>query len=341
MSSSSASSADRVGIEQPLRFLRNRRRRCGARLDDQVDACRQRGGFGTAVDFLQRGTRLRDELAVADQVGVVAQARELAAQFVARRCVGRRVADVGHQPRQCAAQFGDRVLDRLRLDGNRLRRFAEALRDQRRDDPFAIGTLLLDRVDVEAEPRQRFGEQLEIPPRRPACRDWRKSRSASGTAPAAGRRRRAPECAARRESAGCPSRASQARTARVWSRKNASSTCSMWRRFAWISRITCASSTRSCAFFDISSSTGAAVVDERPARAASRRSSIASTCWPNSGDRLLKFSNALSASSSAVANSIASGSETPSAGMSARRATRRRRQPRQRGMLDLRRLRIG
>ena len=32
----------------------------------------------------------------------------------------------------------------------------------------------------------------------------------------------------------------------------------MWRRLAWISRITCASSTRSCARFDISSSTGAA-----------------------------------------------------------------------------------
>ena len=42
------------------------------------------------------------------------------------------------------------------------------------------------------------------------------------------------------------------------SRKNASSTCSMCRRFVWISRPTCASSTRSCARFDISSSSGAA-----------------------------------------------------------------------------------
>jgi hypothetical protein len=104
---------------------------------------------------------LRDELAVADQVGVIAQARELAAQFVARRCVGRRVLDVGHQPRQCATQFGDRILDRLRLDGNRLRRFAETFRDQRRDDPFAIGALVQYRVDVEPEPRQRFGEQFQ------------------------------------------------------------------------------------------------------------------------------------------------------------------------------------
>ena len=51
----------------------------------------------------------------------------------------------------------------------------------------------------------------------------------------------------------------------------------MWRRFARTSRITCDSSTRSCARRDISSSTGAAVVAEWPARAASRRFSIAST----------------------------------------------------------------
>jgi hypothetical protein len=34
------------------------------------------------------------------------------------------------------------------------RRFAGALREKRRDQPLAIGTLLLDRFDVEAEPRQ-------------------------------------------------------------------------------------------------------------------------------------------------------------------------------------------
>ena len=36
------------------------------------------------------------------------------------------------------------------------------LREQRRDQPFAIGALLLDGLDVEAEARQRFGEQLEV-----------------------------------------------------------------------------------------------------------------------------------------------------------------------------------
>ena len=116
--------AARVGLEQPLRFLRDRRRRGRTRLDDQIHARRERRAFAAAVDFLQRRVGLRDELAVADQVGVIAKARELAAQLAACRRIGGRIADVRHQPRQRGAQFCHRVFDRLRF----ARRPAAALR---------------------------------------------------------------------------------------------------------------------------------------------------------------------------------------------------------------------
>ena len=105
-------------------------------------------------------------------------------------------------------------------------------------------------------------------------------RSAAGTARAAARRASRPSIFS--APAICLlSWASVASSARFsWSRKNASSTCSMWRRLAWISRATCASSRRSCARRAISSSIGAR---RDPGAglfccAASRRASIASTC---------------------------------------------------------------
>jgi len=63
--------------------------------------------------------------------------------------------------RQRRAQFGDGGLDRIALDDRR-RRFTQALRNQRRDQPVALGALLLDRFDVEAEAGQRFRQQFEI-----------------------------------------------------------------------------------------------------------------------------------------------------------------------------------
>ena len=102
------------------------------------------------------------ELRVVDQRGVVDQVPELRDQRGARRGIGRRPPDFGDEPGQHAAQILDGVLDRLRRAFFRARSFAESLRQKRRDQPPSVGTLLLHRLDEEAEPAQRFREKLEV-----------------------------------------------------------------------------------------------------------------------------------------------------------------------------------
>ena len=139
----------------------------------------------------------------------------------------------------------------------------EALRQQRRDQPLAVGTLLLQRLDEEPEPAQRLGEKLEVfvADRRVRVRvavDLLFAKPRAGD-----RRRPAPASGTRRESGGCPCSSVAISERFVVSRKNASSTCSIRRRLTWISRATCASSTRSCARRKMSSISAAGAGRDR------------------------------------------------------------------------------
>ena len=152
-----------VGVQQPLRFLGDRRRGRGAAGGgDRRHRGRQRGG-SAGVELGQRGRRLRREVGVTDQLGVVAEVLEPGAQQRARALVGRRVAHFGHERGQRAAKFLDRGLDRVgRVGLRRLRRLTEPPREKRRDQALALGALLLDRFDVEAQPGQRFRKQFQV-----------------------------------------------------------------------------------------------------------------------------------------------------------------------------------
>ncbi len=150
----------RVGGEQTLRLLGNFRdgRR---RIADRLDRRRQPRGIA-GLELGQHRAGLLDQLGVADEFRVVAQARELLLQAVACRRVGGRAMHFVNELRQRRAQFRDGGLDRVALGMRWRRRLAQSLGDQRRDQPVAIGTLLLDRLDVEAETGQRFRQQFEI-----------------------------------------------------------------------------------------------------------------------------------------------------------------------------------
>ena len=73
-------------------------------------------GLRQRLELGQRLLRLRDELGVVDERGVVDEILELRDQRRAGRGVGRRTADLRDELRQHAAQFLDRVLDRLGAD---------------------------------------------------------------------------------------------------------------------------------------------------------------------------------------------------------------------------------
>ncbi len=150
-----------VGLEQPLRLVGDRGRRGRAGVRDRGGRLGERRG-AAAVELRQRGLGLRNELGVADQLGVVAQPGELRAQRLARGRVGRRAPRLVDQRGQRRAEPRDRRLDRLGLvDLHRLD-LAQALRDQRRDQAVPVGPLLLHRLDVEPEPGQRLREALQI-----------------------------------------------------------------------------------------------------------------------------------------------------------------------------------
>ena len=186
------------------------------------------------------------------------------------------------------------------------------------------GPLLLDRLDVEAQARQRFGEKLEVVVADRRRRDRRSCAICSSHSPS--RRSASSSPSMRSAPRICAlSLASVARSARLLlSRKNASSTCSMWRRLTWISRPTCASSTRSCARLLISSSIGAPVAGgERPRRA--RHRAAPASRRPASGSRARQVSS----SSRTRSRRAAAPSRTPSrpartrpeAGILSRRST--------------------
>ena len=119
----------RVGVEQSLRFLRDRRRGCGAPPSTIRSTL-----AASAADSPPPSISFSAAFACATSSPSPirsASSRRLASlprSSLARRCVGGRVAarraiSRGNAPRNSATA----VLDRLRLDGDRLRRFAEAL----------------------------------------------------------------------------------------------------------------------------------------------------------------------------------------------------------------------
>ncbi len=153
----------RIGREQPLRLLGNRGRGRGASGGgDRGDGGRKRRG-AAGVEFGDRRGRLRGEIDVADELRIVAQILEPRAELSTRRGVGRRLAHLRDERGQRVAQLGDGRFDGVALVGaDRLRCLPEALREQRGDQPLALGALLLDGLDVEAQAGQRFGEKLEV-----------------------------------------------------------------------------------------------------------------------------------------------------------------------------------
>ena len=152
-----------VRREEPLGFRRyRRRRRGGTAVGDRLDR-RGKGALAAGRELLQRRPGLPDKVLVADQLGVVAQARQFRLQALANRRIRRRAVHPGDDLRQRAAQRRDLRLDGLAAVGRRCRRRpAEAPREQRRDQAVAVGSLLLDGLDVEAQAGQRLGEQLEV-----------------------------------------------------------------------------------------------------------------------------------------------------------------------------------
>ena len=227
---------------------------------------------------------------------------------------------------------------------DRLRRFAEALRDQRRDDPFAIGALLLAPPRCRSRVPTAIRRAARDPPRRPACRDSHTSRSAVWHS--ASRRSASSSSEHAQRAANLLAVLARAPRARTRLRVVAEERVEHLLHVAQVGLHFARRPARAARAPAPASTFRRAAARRRRRRAcrrARRRAASAShrPAVGKSGDRLLKFSNALSASSSAVANSIASGSETPSAGMLARRATSADVSSRQRRMLDLRRLRIG
>ena len=123
-----------VGVrrEQALRLRRQRGRGCRrgcAALGDRADRGLERDrafavGLCQRLELGKRLLRLRDELGIVDERGVVDEVLELRGQRRAGRGVRRRAPDLGDELGQEAAQVLDRVLDGLGaalfLDGRRL-----------------------------------------------------------------------------------------------------------------------------------------------------------------------------------------------------------------------------
>ena len=139
-----------------------------------------------------------------------------------------------------------------------LRRFAQALREERRDQPFALGTLLLNRLDVETQLRQRFREQLEV------LVGHRLSRIRVGLdllLAQAEQTFRVGETEDLERTANLLAVLRERRELRTLScREERIQHLLHVTQVRRISRPTCASSRRSCARFDISSSSGAAAL---------------------------------------------------------------------------------
>ena len=150
----------RVHLQQSLR-LGGDRRRAHLGVRDRFHCRGERRG-AAAVELAQRAVHLRDEIGVADQLRILAQRGELAAQPGASGGIGTARLQFSDELRQLRAQLVDRILDRFACVDRDGLRLPGAARDQRHDQALAVRPLLLDRLDVEPETRQRLGEQLEI-----------------------------------------------------------------------------------------------------------------------------------------------------------------------------------
>ena len=103
--------------------------------------------------------------------------------------------------------------DLLPLFDRLARRLAQALREQRRDQPLRAPGAAARRPRRRSRDRTATRREARGPRRRSRRPDWRTPGSAPRTSRAGGPHDRAPACATRRESARCPSRAARARRA--------------------------------------------------------------------------------------------------------------------------------
>ncbi len=153
----------RVGFQQAHRFRRRSRRRRALRRNCGNGILQGRGvGRPGMRELGQCRIGVLLQARVADQFGVVLERRQIGRQPVPRCQVAWRALIGGKGLRQRGAQIDYRRLDRLGLGGGRAGRDAKTAIEQRGDQTVAIGPLLLDGLDIEAEARQRFGQHLEV-----------------------------------------------------------------------------------------------------------------------------------------------------------------------------------
>ena len=112
--------------------------------------------------FRQRRVGAFLETHVAEELGVVLERCQVDRKTLARRCIRRRTLKCGQSGGQRALQIGHCALKRILLCCRSGGRDPQTLRQERLDQPVTVGPLLLDRLDVEAEPGERLGEQLQV-----------------------------------------------------------------------------------------------------------------------------------------------------------------------------------
>ena len=112
--------------------------------------------------FRQRRVSAFLETHVAEKLGVFLERCQVARKTLARRCIVRRALKCGQSRGQRDLQISHCALDRIVLRCRSGGRDPQALRQERLDQPVTVGPLLLDRLDIEAKPGERFGEQLQV-----------------------------------------------------------------------------------------------------------------------------------------------------------------------------------
>jgi hypothetical protein len=152
-------------LEQANRFVRRcRRRRRRTSLGDRLDRLLQFGRVprSSSCEQPQCCVGVGLQRRIADQFAVVLECGEFRGKALAHARLARRALECGERRGQGGLQIGDRGLDRVALVLAWLRGLAETPGEQRIDQALAVRSLLLDRLDVEAQPGQSLGESLEV-----------------------------------------------------------------------------------------------------------------------------------------------------------------------------------